>query len=95
MRTLETDIEIRADGSLKLLSPLPKWLKPGRAHVLMTVESVEEKPLRQKLTATPAMIARRVEALEKIRTLNPYRGIADPLEWQREMREDRPLPGRD
>jgi len=46
-------------------------------------------------TATPEMIARRVTALEKIRKLNPYREITDPVEWQREMREDRPLPGRD
>lgn len=95
MKTLETDIEIGADGSVRLLSPLPGWLKPGRAHVLMTVESVEEKPKRQKLTATPEMIARRMTALEEIRKLNPYRDIADPVEWQREMREDRPLPGRD
>jgi len=95
MRTLETDIEIGADGSVKLLSPLPAWLKPGRAHVRMTVESLEEKPMRRKLTATPEMIARRVTALEKIRKLNPYRDITDPVEWQREIREDRPLPGRD
>lgn len=95
MRTLETEIEIGADGSVKLLSPLPSWLKPGGAHMLMTVESVEEKPVRRKLTATPEMIARRVAALEEVRKLNPYRDITDPVEWQREMREDRPLPGRD
>ena len=95
MKTLETDIEIAADGSLRLLSPLPAWLKPGRAHVLLTVESEEEKPKRQKLTATPMMIAQREAALEKIRQLNPYRDITDPVAWQREIREDRPLPGRD
>lgn len=95
MNTLETDIEIGADGSLRLLSPLPTWLKPGRAHVLMTVESVEETPKRRKLTASPEMIARRAVALEKIRKLNPYRDMIEPVAWQREMREDRPLPGRD
>jgi len=95
MKTLETDIEIGADGSVKLLSPLPAWLKPGRAHVLMTVESMGDKPKRQKLTATPEMIARRESALSNVRKLNPYRDITDPVEWQREIREDRPLPGRD
>lgn len=95
MNTLETDIEIGADGSVKLLSPLPTWLKPGRAHVRITLESLEDKPKRQKLTATPEMIARRDAALANVRKLNPYRDISDPLEWQREMREDRPLPGRD
>lgn len=94
MKTLETDIEIGADGSVKLLSPLPAWLKPGRAHVLMTVESVEEIPKRQKLTATPEMIARREAALKNVRKLNPYRDITDPVEWQREMRENRPCRAR-
>lgn len=95
MKTLHTDIEIGADGNLRLLSPLPAWLKPGRAHVLLTVESEEEKPKSQKLAATPAMIAQRTAALEKIRNLNPYGHITDPVAWQREIREDRPLPGRD
>ena len=68
MNTLEMDIEIGADGSMRLLSPLPTWLKSGWAHVLMTVESLAglEKPNRQKLTATSEMIARRVAALEEI-----------------------------
>ena len=78
MNTLETDIEIGADGSVRLLSPLPAWPKPGRAHVLMTVESVEEKPTRRKLTASPEMIARREAALKEIRKLNPYRDIINP-----------------
>ena len=97
MNTLETDIEIRANGSVRLLSPLPAWLKPGRPPVLMTVEPlpVLEKPKFQKLTTTPEMISRRVAALGEIRKLNPYRDITDPVAWQREMREDRPLPGRD
>lgn len=95
MKTLETDIEIGADGSMKLLSPLPAWLKPGRAHVLMSVASVDEKPKRQKLSATPEMLAQRATALEKVRELNPYREIEDPVEWQRDIRQDRPLPGRD
>ena len=36
MKMLDTDIEIGVDGSVRLLSPLSAWLKPGRAHVLMT-----------------------------------------------------------
>lgn len=95
MKTLESDIEIGADGSIKLLSPLPAWLKPGRAHVLMSVESVDEKPKRRKRSATPEMLARRATALEKVRELNPYREIEDPVGWQRDIRQDRPLPGRD
>ena len=37
MNTLETDIEISADGNVRLLSPLPAWLRPGRSHVLLVM----------------------------------------------------------
>lgn len=97
MNTLETDVEIGIDGSVKLLSPLPAWLKPGRAHVLLTVTNPKntEKPKRQIPTATPEMIAQRMAALEEVRKLNPYRDITDPVAWQREVRKDVVLPGRE
>ncbi len=37
MNTLETDIEVGADGSVRLLAPLPEWLRPGRNHVLLVM----------------------------------------------------------
>lgn len=96
MNTLETDIEIAADGSMRLLSPLPEWLKPGRAHVVLTVaDAAEGKAKRQIPTASPEMIARRMAALEKVRALDPYRDISDSVEWQREIREDVIQPGRE
>ena len=96
MNTLETDIEIAADGSMRLLSPLPEWLKPGRAHVVLTVADGDEgKPKRQIPRATPEMIARRQAAFDELRELNPYREITDSVEWQREIREDVNLPGRE
>jgi len=36
-----------------------------------------------------------VEILEKIAASNVFADINDPVEWQRELRQDRPLPGRD
>ena len=96
MNTLETDIEIAADGSMRLLSPLPDWLKPGRAHVLLTVpDTTEGRPKRQIPRATPEMIAHRMAALEKVRALDPYREITDSVAWQREIREDVVQPGRE
>lgn len=53
MKTLETAIEIGADGSVRLLSPLPEWLKPGRAHVLMTVEARKAEIEKLKLPPAP------------------------------------------
>ena len=89
MNTLETDVEVSADGSLKLLSPLPEWLKPGRAHVLLSVPNgASPKPKRVIPTATPEMLAKRAAAFEAVRKLNPYRDITDPVAWQREIRED-------
>jgi hypothetical protein len=33
--------------------------------------------------------------LEEISKRDPFAAIVDPVEWQREMRKDRPLPGRE
>lgn len=35
------------------------------------------------------------EALRQLQAANPFKDIADPVAWQREIRQDRPLPGRD
>ncbi|MEG4529911.1 hypothetical protein [Microcoleus sp. D2_18a_D3] len=36
-----------------------------------------------------------VEILEKIAANNVFAEISDPVKWQRHLRQDRPLPGRD
>ncbi len=93
VNTLETDLEVAADGSIRLLSPLPSWLKPGRNHVLLV--SAGEKPKKKIPSATPEMIEARARALEEVRKLNPYREIVDTVAWQREIREDVVQPGRE
>lgn len=96
MKTLETYAEIHPDGSLKLLSPLPDWLKPGRKRLVLVVETDDTPPERIPPQATPDMLARRKQALEELRALGGLGNIIpDPAAWQRELREDRPLPGRD
>jgi hypothetical protein len=37
----------------------------------------------------------REEALAGLASIHAFRDIEDPVEWQREIRRDRPLPGRD
>ena len=98
MHTLETDVEVSADGSLKLLSPLPEWLKPGRMHMLLTVPSEAAAPKQKRVipNATPEMLATRAAALENIRATGGLKDvIPDPMAWQREIREDVVLPGRE
>jgi hypothetical protein len=38
---------------------------------------------------------RMAEALEKLAASDAFSEISDPTEWQREIRRDRPLPGRE
>ena len=82
MKTLETDVEIGADGSVRLLSPLPAWLKPGRVHVLMTVDSVEEKTMRRKRAIKPDFLARQ-QALFGSRVLSDSQATLDELRADR------------
>ena len=35
------------------------------------------------------------QAFQELQKSNPFRDIEDPVAWQREIRKDRPLPGRD
>ncbi|WP_395734492.1 hypothetical protein [Prosthecobacter sp.] len=94
MNTLETDVEISADGSLKLLSPLPDWLKPGRMHLLLSVPNgATSRAKRVMPSATPEMLAKRAEALAGLRAMGGLKDvIPDPAAWQREAREDVILP---
>ena len=48
-----SDITTDAVGSVRLRSPLSAWLKPGRANVLMTVESVEETAILDFINSRP------------------------------------------
>ncbi|WP_395746767.1 hypothetical protein [Prosthecobacter sp.] len=94
MNTLETDVEIGADGSLKLLSPLPDWLKPGRMHLVLSVPlEGTAKPRRLIPTATPEMLVKRAAALEGLRATGGLKDvIPDPAAWQQDLREDVILP---
>jgi hypothetical protein len=47
-------------------------------------------------TATPEMLAKRAAAFEAIRAMGGLKDvIPDPVAWQREIREDVVLPGRE
>jgi len=98
MTTLTAEAEIAADGRVTIAEPLPGWVRAGHARVLLMVDDdahdISAHP-RLKPEATPEMVSRRKKALASVRRLNPYRDIADPAAWQKEIRRDRPLPFRD
>jgi hypothetical protein len=85
MCTITAILEPNADGTVHL--PLPSDLRNSRVRVTATLEAdipESEQPSREMALA----------ALKRLRERGTFRGIADPVAWQREIRSDRPLPGR-
>ena len=100
MSTITAILTADEDGSLHL--PLPSEFHHRRVKITATIEATDElaeaPPQHVVPAATPEMIARREKAFAALRRLherNPYRDIEDPVAWQREIRKDRPLPGRE
>jgi hypothetical protein len=86
MSTITAILEADADGTLHL--PVPQNLRRGKLKVVATLETEAEandRPTRETALA----------ALRQLRKMGTFKQIADPVAWQREIRKDRPLPGRD
>lgn len=87
---LQTYEAILRDGRLEWSHDAPDTRHAVRVHVTVVeptpVETPEERAARGK---------RMRELLEKLAETNPFAEITDPVAWQREIRKDRPLPGRD
>lgn len=88
MSTITAILEPDVDGTLHL--PIPAEMRSSKVKVTATLESVEEA-----VVASDSEIKKRFDALDQLRKLNPFREIADPVAWQREIRKDRTLSGRD
>ncbi len=63
----------------------PATDRPLRVHITV----LEEEPEREKRGEKMA------DALSKLAESGAFSKIEDPSAWQREIRQDRPLPGRD
>jgi hypothetical protein len=88
MSIITAILEPDVDGTLHL--PLPLEMRSSKVKVTATLESMGEAGV-----ASDSQIKKRLEVLEQLRKLNPFREIEDPVAWQCEIRKDRPLPGRD
>ncbi len=86
MTTLQAEAEIAADGSVTLTRPLPSWVKPGRVQMTLMLD--------ERSGSAQQRLARRREALAKLRAADPFKNIDHPAGWQREMRQDRAMPTR-
>ncbi len=60
-----------------------------------------EQPVEVTILDSPSDVGpstqgqRMAKALERLAAANTFAHIKDPVAWQREVRKDRPLPGRD
>ena len=82
MTTLTAQAEITPDHRLMIDVPVSADLPAGRIEVTVALA----KPVSNNRDA--------VKFLEEIAARGGI-DIPDPVAWQREVREDRPLPGRD
>lgn len=83
LSTITAVLDACPDGTVHL--PLPPDLRGTRVRVeakLEAARSVSKGPVELRAI------------MSKLRGRNPFRGVSDPVAWQREVREDVRLPGR-
>ena len=96
MNRITAIMEADADGTIHL--PLPEGLRHGKVEVTATLRAVGTPPGSPPppAPAAPDRVARRRIALRELRELGGLQSlIPDPAAWQRELRQDRKLPGRE
>lgn len=64
---------------------VPATNRPLRLHITVLEEETEKERRGQQMA----------DALSKLAESDAFSAVDDPSAWQREVRQDRPLPGRD
>ena len=64
---------------------VPATDRPLRVHITVLEEETAKEKRGQQMA----------DALSKLAESGAFSGIEDPSVWQRDIRRDRPLPGRD
>lgn len=82
MSTVTATLKVQADGTIHL--PVPASLRSGRLQVTATLQPLESNELSVNLRL-------RGDAFRKLRKLDIFRDIQDPVAWQKEIRKDRTL----
>lgn len=87
MSTITAVLEADADGTLHV--PLPEELRGVKVKITATIGRAEQTGEEQA-----ARIIKAKAALLWLRAKGTFRNV-DPVAWQKEVRADRPLLGRD
>ena len=85
MSTITAILEPSLDGMLHLA--MPRELLGKKVRVTAQVELADDE--------STASTSDGWDALARVAARDGLAGIEDPVAWQREVRGDRPLPGRD
>jgi len=81
-----------AEQIQKQLGALPP---EKQSEVLDFITFLQGRVQSTRSASAEAERAKRIKAaLQTLADLGTFADIADPLEWQRQIRKDRPLPGR-
>ena len=80
-------------------------IKTGNSYALRVPKNYvvdSNLELGQKVqVASPVLVQKKQDpqaikkAIRNLQKINAFSGIKDPVKWQREIRKDRPLPGRE
>ena len=90
MNTVTAILKPDADGTVHL--PVPAGLPRGMMKVTATFEPSESPATGESIEER----RRRIQAaFQVLQDRGTFKSIADPVAWQRDIRQDRPLPGRD
>jgi hypothetical protein len=88
---LNTYQAVLRDNRLEWTEKVPEHIKMGRA-IPVHVTILDQAPIPLSVADRGRRMA---EILERLAAINAFASITDPLAWEREIREDRPLPDRD
>jgi hypothetical protein len=87
---LPTYQAILRSNQVEWIADRPDHIPPGQA--VRVYVTLVDQPTAE---AVPGQGSRMAAALEKLANRPSPEGMSDPVGWERETREDRPLPGRE
>ena len=97
MRHYAAEFEATAEnGVIHLPAEYPELANATLRVLVLSAEPTKEQAEAAALAQRRARLERLRATQTKLVELNPYRDVTDPVQWQRDLRQewDRPLPGR-
>lgn len=97
MRHYAAEFEATAEnGIIHLPAEYPELANAQLRVLVLSAEPTKEQAEAAAQAQRQARLARLRATQTKLIELNPFRDITDPVQWQRDLRDewDRPLPGR-